>query len=383
MNIKLRIGLIALFLAYMAGEALLAQTPVTFPRVSPGRSSMIRIGFNDIVINYSSPGVKERKIWGGLVPYGTVWRAGANENTTISFTYDVMIEGQKLPAGTYGLHMIPTEDTWTIIFNNDTEAWGSFNYQEAKDVLRVKVNPQKADHAEWLEYGFEDIQRDGVTAYLRWDKLKVPFKISMDIHDVVLAHMQTELTSLASFNELGWRQAAQYCLNNKTHNELGLKLIEQSIQRGKNANNMTLKARLLDQAGKTAEAVQTLDDALGELGENFTVLQAKSQIMEKSGQSKEAGKLMDRAVKVANENELNNYGYQLMGRKKVKEAIEIFKLNLKRNPKSWNVYDSLADGYDNDGNVKESIKYYQMALNMAPDNQKSRIEGILTRLKAN
>lgn len=383
MKLKLKIGLIALLLLYFGGEALFAQTPVTFPRVSPGRSAMIQIGFNDIVINYSSPGVKERKIWGDLVPYGVVWRAGANENTTISFTYDVMIEGQKLPAGTYGLHMIPKENAWTIIFNTDTEAWGSFNYQESKDVLRVDVKPGKADHAEWLEYGFEDIQRDGVTAYLRWEKVKVPFKITMDIHDVVLSHMQTELTSLASFNELGWRQAAQYCFNNKTHNELGLKLIDQSIQRGKNANNMTLKARLLDQAGKTGEALQTLTEATAELGDNFTVLQARSQFLEKSGQSKEAQKMMDQAIKVANENELNNYGYQLMGRKKFKEAIEVFKLNLKRYPKSWNVYDSLADGYDNDGNAKESIKYYRMALNMAPDNQKSRIEGILKRLEAN
>ena len=161
-------------------------------RASLKASVMQRLGVNtDIIINYSRPGVKGRKIWGGLVPYGMApgtdeskgkpfpWRAGANENTTIEFNKDVLIEGNKLPAGKYGLFMLPSEKDWTIIFSKNDSAWGSFSYNEAEDALRITVTPVEAPHMEWLMYGFDDLAGTSATAYLWWDNLKVPFKIAL------------------------------------------------------------------------------------------------------------------------------------------------------------------------------------------------------------
>jgi len=145
----------------------------------------------DITIDYSRPGVKGRKIWGGLVPYGMSagneysknkpfpWRAGANENTTIEFKKDVLVEGKLLPAGKYGLHMIPGEKEWTIIFSKNNSAWGSFTYNQDEDALRVTVTPVKAPHQEWLMFGFDDLAGTSATAYLHWEQLKVPFKIQV------------------------------------------------------------------------------------------------------------------------------------------------------------------------------------------------------------
>jgi len=161
-------------------------------RPSLKASVMQRLGVNtDITIVYSRPGVKGRKIWGGLVPYGMApgnkeskgkpfpWRAGANENTTIEFSKNVLVEGHGLPAGKYGLLMIPSEKDWIIIFSKNDSAWGSFSYNQAEDALRITVTPVEAPHMEWLMYGFDDLAGTSATAYLWWDNLKVPFKIAL------------------------------------------------------------------------------------------------------------------------------------------------------------------------------------------------------------
>ncbi|HEX9654660.1 MAG TPA: DUF2911 domain-containing protein [bacterium] len=161
-------------------------------RLSLKASATQRLGVDtDITIDYSRPGVKGRKIWGEVVPYGMApgnqyskdkpypWRAGANENTTIEFSKDVLIEGKKLAAGKYGIHMIPSEKEWTIIFSSNNSAWGSFSYNQEEDALRVMVTPGAVPHQEWLVYGFEDLTGTSATAYLHWEKLKVPFKIAL------------------------------------------------------------------------------------------------------------------------------------------------------------------------------------------------------------
>jgi hypothetical protein len=144
-----------------------------------------------ITIDYSRPGVKGRKIWGGLVPYGMnpgnqysknkpfPWRAGADLNTTIEFNKDVLIEGKPLPAGKYGLHMIPGEKEWIIIFSKKNDAWGSFTYDQADDALRVTVTPVTAPHEEWLMFGFDNLAGTSATAFLHWEQLRVPFKIAL------------------------------------------------------------------------------------------------------------------------------------------------------------------------------------------------------------
>ncbi len=176
---------------------LLASPSVSLAQANRVRASLKasvtqRLGTDtDITIDYSRPGVKGRKIWGELVPYGLApgnkysdnkpfpWRAGANENTTIEFNKDILIEGKPLPAGKYGIHMIPGEKEWTIIFSKNNSAWGSFTYKQEEDALRITVTPVKAPFQEWLEYGFDDLAGTSATAYLHWENLKVPFKIQL------------------------------------------------------------------------------------------------------------------------------------------------------------------------------------------------------------
>lgn len=144
-----------------------------------------------VTIEYSRPGVKGRKIWGGLVPYGMEkgnkyskgkpfpWRAGANENTTFECTGDLLVEGQKLPAGKYSVHMIPSPDEWIIIFNKKNDGWGSYSYDPAMDALRIKVKPVDAPYQEWLVFGFENLAGTSTSVYLHWEKLKIPFNIKL------------------------------------------------------------------------------------------------------------------------------------------------------------------------------------------------------------
>ena len=191
-RIGLTFGLVLCLALLLALPFAIAQGQGPQVRPSLKASVMQRIGADtDITIVYSRPGVKGRKLWGELVPYGMAagtksskgkpfpWRAGANENTTIEFTKDVLIEGQKLAAGKYGIHMIPSEKEWTIIFSKNSTAWGSFSYNQDEDALRVTVTPVPAPNEEWLMYGFGNLAGTSATAYLHWGELKVPFKIAV------------------------------------------------------------------------------------------------------------------------------------------------------------------------------------------------------------
>jgi hypothetical protein len=184
--------LFIVIIAIVVALSSLTQAQDKEVRKSLHASVTQRLGVDtDITFDFSRPGVKGRKIWGELVPYGMnpgvkysdnkpfPWRAGANENTTISFNKDLMIEGNKLAAGTYGIHMIPSESEWVVIFSNKNDAWGSYSYDEKDDALRITVTPVKAPHQEWLMYGFDDLAGTSATAFLHWEKLKIPFKIEM------------------------------------------------------------------------------------------------------------------------------------------------------------------------------------------------------------
>ena len=190
----IRAGLICLF---VVAFLLLTQSSTTCAQGNEVRPSlqagvMQRLGTNtDITIQYGRPGVKGRKIWGGLVPYGMApgneysrgkpypWRAGADENTTIELSKDVLIEGKKLAAGKYGIHMIPSEKEWIVVFSKNNSSWGSFSYDPKDDALRVSVTPVETPHMEWLTYGFDDLKGTSATAFLHWEGLKVPFKIEL------------------------------------------------------------------------------------------------------------------------------------------------------------------------------------------------------------
>ena len=162
------------------------------PRPSQHAVVTQRIGITDVTINYHRPMVNKRKVWGTLVPYGQVWRAGANENTTIKFTDPVSIGGKSLPAGTYGLHMIPGENEWTVIFSRNSTSWGSFTYNQAEDALRVTVKPQTADYHEALTYDFDDVNPDSSVVTLRWERVAVPFKVGVNTHEIVAENLHNQ-----------------------------------------------------------------------------------------------------------------------------------------------------------------------------------------------
>ena len=155
-------------------------------RISPKAFVEQTIGLTDVTVSYSRPGVKGRKIWGGLVPYNKVWRAGANEATKFTFSTDVAINGKKLPAGSYSFFVIPTPKEWTVIFNKVADQWGAFQYNEAEDAYRFKVTPKRANYHEWLEYTFSDMKVDAkgknsAVVNLIWEKLKVPFTVETNV----------------------------------------------------------------------------------------------------------------------------------------------------------------------------------------------------------
>ncbi len=163
-------------LALATALPALAQRGSDAARPSPNAGISQTIGTTEVTISYGRPGVKGRTIWGKLVPYGQVWRAGANEATKITFSGDVLIEGQKLSKGAYSFYTIPTEGTWTLIFNKVADQWGT-NYDADQDALRVQVKPQTAGHTEWMSFGFEGLSAKAATVVLSWGKIKVPFKI--------------------------------------------------------------------------------------------------------------------------------------------------------------------------------------------------------------
>jgi len=253
-----------LFLSIFATVAVLAQQPapaVKYPRASQKAVLTQTIGTTDMTITYSRPGVKGRKIWGALVPYGQVWRTGANEATTIAFSDDVTINGQKLPAGTYSLHTIPGEKEWTLIFNSVANQWGSFNYDQAKDALRVKAFPTPASFTEWMTFEVPVVSADQATVALRWENVAVPFTVNSNTTAKVLAAAKT---ALANAKPDDWRtpsSAASFALDANMLDEAS-QWAAQSLKAGENMNNLWLQARILAKQGKKTDAIVTGEKAL-------------------------------------------------------------------------------------------------------------------------
>ena len=208
----LRGVIFCLVIAGVSGISQAQSFVLDLPRPSQRAQTTQRVGITDVTISYHRPLVNKRKVWDALVPYGKVWRAGANENTTISFSDPVTIEGKTLDKGTYGLHMIPAADQWTIIFSKNSTSWGAFTYNEAEDALRVNVKPQAAEMHDALTYDFDQLKPDSVVVVLEWEKLAVPFKVGVDVHDVVQASLKKQLRNLSQYTWMSWDDAANYLL---------------------------------------------------------------------------------------------------------------------------------------------------------------------------
>jgi hypothetical protein len=294
---------LACLVALGFGSTTLGQTVTTPRAASPAAEVSQTIGLSKIIINYSRPSVKERAVWGALVPYGynnlgfgtataAPWRAGANENTTITFTEEAKIEGNAIPAGTYGF--------FVAVYENG-----------------------KADII---------FSKNSTTVVLDWEKKRFPVKVEYDVDDIVLANARDELRNTAGFGWQGPLSAANYCLQNNINHEEAIKWTDKALANNQNFNGYFVKAGLLQQTGKTDEST----------------------------------KAYDQAAQLANVNQLNFMAYQLMGRSENQKALEYLKLNVDKNPDNANCHDSLGECYVAIGDDKQAIKSFKKSLSMSP-----------------
>ena len=236
------------------------------PRASQKQVVTQTVGFTDITITYSRPGVKGRQIWGGLVPYDKVWRTGANEATTISFSDDVTINGQPLPKGTYSLHTIPGKDQWTIIFNKVANQWGSFTYDQAQDALRVTAKPHGDEMHEWLTFDIPDVGPDSATVAIKWGNVAVPFTVGTNTTQKVLADARA---AVAAAKPDDWQtplRAATFAIENRVGLDEANRWLDQSIRINENIRNLFEKARAQAMAGDRAGAIATAQKAIAKAG---------------------------------------------------------------------------------------------------------------------
>ena len=226
------------------------------PRPSPDATLIQFVGVTEVKIDYSSPAVKGRKIWGDLVPFGEIWRTGANEATTITFSDVVKVNGNELPAGTYGLHTIPGENEWEFIFSKDTKVDGSSNFNEENEILRIKAKPEEHHFMERMTFLFTDVTDNSASVNLLWDKLKVSFNIETNTQELFLSKAREQLSWSPTF------QAAQYCLTNNTNLEEAYKWIEASCLINEVYWNTRVKAQIQNKLGMKNESVATMEKAI-------------------------------------------------------------------------------------------------------------------------
>jgi tetratricopeptide (TPR) repeat protein len=334
------------------------------------------MGFVETTITYNSPDVhspkgedRTGKIWGELVPYGTKnlhfglsseenpspWRAGANENTTISFSEDVLINGEMLKAGSYGLFMEPGKAEWTIIFSKNSTSWGAYYYNKSEDALRISVEPKKSDFNEYLTYEFTERKLESCQAWMRWENLSVGFKIQIpDFTELYLNKMRQELRSGAGFQWQNWVTAANFCVQNKIN-------LDEALQWSITA----IEGKYVGQ-------------------ENFTTLQTKGLVLLAMGNLEEANTYILKAVNhpTASSGQVHQFGRGLIKKGYKDLAMDVFMANYKNNNGVWPTNVGMARGYSALGNYSSASKYAKKALKIAPDeNNKQNLKEALILLK--
>jgi tetratricopeptide (TPR) repeat protein len=349
------VALVVIYASVSAQGVNVPRTP------SPASKVSQTIGISTVTISYSRPSVKNREVWGKLVPYGwnvqsfgggkeAPWRAGANENTVIEFSHNATVEGNSVPAGSYGLFfVINADNTGEVILSKEYQSWGSFWYDPGKDQLRAPIKIKDNAHTELLTYDFINMDKNSAELVLNWEKKQFPVKIQFAVDDLVIANATQQLKGATGFNWQGYASAAAYTLQNKVSMDQGLKWIDQAIAQEKRFGSLIVKAGLLKETGKTEESE----------------------------------KLKKEALTVANEGELNNYGYQLLGQNEYDKAIEVFKVATEKFPKSANAWDSLGEGYALKGDSKNAITSFKKSLSMnPPENVRANSEKFLKQLGA-
>ncbi len=320
------------------------------------------VGITDITIKYSRPDVngRESKIWGNLVTYGfsstnlltnqnnMPWRAGANENTTISFEHDVKVEGKNLKAGTYGLHMAVWPDSVTLIFSNQAESWGSFYYDDKQDALRVTVKPVALDKSvEYLKYEFIEQKEKYCVITLQWEKRSIPFRVDVDVDNIVTARLREQVLSQKGFNQLNLVAAANYCLN-------------------KNIN--------LEEALAWSQRAAGL--------KSFSTLSTLGTAYTKNNKLPQADSAMNEALVFAAPNQYMGYGRSLIAAKRLDRALEVFTANQKKNGDVYAVNAGFMSYFSAKADFSGALKYAGKALAQAPnDATKKAVEGFIAKLK--
>jgi tetratricopeptide (TPR) repeat protein len=337
-----------LSIAALSGISPAQSLVLDLPRQSQRAEISQRLGITDITILYHRPLIADRKVWGDLVPYGKVWRAGANENTTITFSDPVMIEGKPLDRGTYGLHMIPSADEWTVIFSKNSTSWGAFTYDQAEDALRVTVKPKASDMHNALTYDFDQLTPDSAVVELEWEKIAVPFKVSVDVHDLVEASLKKQLLSLSQYTWQSWDDAANYLLAEKVAYDQALTFTNKSIENEDRYDNELTKSKVLTAMNRKDEAA---------------VAQKK-------------------ALELASPLQVHLFARQLQTEKRNDEAFVIFRDNAKKHPDLWFTHTGMARIYSSEGKFDDAAKEMKLSLAVAPDNQKSYLDGLEKRLES-
>lgn len=328
-----------------------------------------RIGITDVDIRYDRPAVKGREgqIWGKLVPYGfndlgfgtskqAPWRAGANENTVISFSTDVLVEGHLLPSGAYGFHIAVYPDHCTLIFSHNHTSWGSFFYDPKEDALRVDVQQENLPvSTEWLRYEFSGQTDSSAVISLLWEKWRIPFKVAVDLVPLQLESFRKELRSEKSFSPgwPAWHQAAQYCLQHNTN-------LEEALQ----WSDMSISGVFIGDS-------------------NFATLSTKAGLLEKLGRQEEASMIMKKALPLGNMVQLHQYARMLLQAQKKAEAIEVFKKNYEKFPNNFTTTMGMVRAYAASGDRKKAIAFAEKALLQAPDpGNQVNVDNIISQLKA-
>ena len=327
----------------------------------------------EVAVNYSSPDVhgangedRTGKIWGTLVPYGLTdlgfglrepapWRAGANENTTIRFSHDVMIEGQPLPAGTYGLHLIVEETgPWTWIFSKNNSAWGSYFYTPKDDALRVSVTPKDHPHTEWLNYAFTDRQPDAATLELQWERKAVPMRITVPtINDLYISQIDRELQSSPGFDPDNYALAANFLLQRDYKLEKALEWVNKATE------------------PPTGQRT-------------FTSVSTKANVLLKMGKDTEAATAIEEAMTMADATAgtVHQYGRGLIGQGQKDFALKVFQMNYDKHKGTWPTNVGMTRGLAAVGRYDEAVAYAQAALAEAPDDVNKRsLTGMIEKLK--
>ena len=341
--------------------------PITLEPDGGNRKASVseQVGIVKIEIKYSRPGVKGRegKIWntpvahygfvdqGHGTSYAAPWRAGANENTTMSFSHPVRIEGRELPAGNYGFFIALGENESTLIFSKINTSWGSFYYDSTQDALRVKVkNGALEKSVEWLKYEFTNQEDSAVTVSMSWEKRTIPFKVDINRKALQMAAFVNDFRTTRPYYD--FISAANWCIRNNYGLEQALQWMDRAIS-----------FRIMGE-------------------KNFRSLSTKANVLMKMNRIDEAKKLMEEAMPLGTMADVHFYGRQLLGMKKVDEALKVFQANHNKYPKEYMTHIGMGRAYSAKADYKKALVHMQTALTLAPDEgSKNNTQSMISKLK--